>query len=114
MPATTITAINLPGQYSAVGAAMTFTALDAVNGNDVVAVDNMTFIVRNSGASTRVFAITSQPDPTYGRTGHVSVSIAAGLFHVFNLGKNGWADSAGKINFLGAHADLLICILKQA
>jgi hypothetical protein len=112
MPATPVTAKTMPGVYSTTGEVLTETACDPTNGNEVTGTDNMVLLVRNAGATPRLFEITSEPDPVTGRTGDASATIAAGELRVFRLQKQGWANaSTGKIAFEGAHADLKVSII---
>lgn len=112
MPATTITAQTMPGVYSTTGLVITEVAADPSNSNDVVVTDGQIIVVRNAGASSRAFTMTSVADAITGRTGDVSVSIAAGEMRVFRIAKNGWANSStGKVTFNGAHADLKFSVL---
>lgn len=111
MPPTTIVAQSVPGAYSATGLIVTETAADPVNGNDVLATDNLILTVRNAGASGRLFVITSVADSVTGRTGDISVTIAAGELRQFRLQRAGWANGSNKIVFTGAHADLKLSVL---
>ena len=113
MPPTTIVANSMPGSFSTTGQVLTATAIDVANGNDVLAAENLFLLVHNSGASSRTFTITSQPDAVTGRTGNVSVSIAAGEKLIFRLTKNGWANGDGKVVFGGNHAELIVSIVKM-
>jgi len=112
MPPTTITAQAVPNAFSATGLTITESNADAANGNDVVAEDNLILLVRNAGADPRTFVITSVADAVTGRTGDISVTIAAGQFRSFRLQKFGWMNSGGKIVFTGAHADLKLAVLR--
>lgn len=113
MAATTLTAQTIPGAYSTTGLVVTQHDADAADGNDVAGDDSLFILVRNSGASSRTFTITSQPDPITGRTGDIDVTIAAGELRMFRVQKSGWADpTTGKIDFAGAHAELKISVLK--
>lgn len=110
MPPTTITAQSVPGAFSATGLIVTETAADVANGNDVLAADSLILAVRNAGASGQLFVITSVADSVTGRTGDISVTIAAGELRQFRLQRAGWANSSGKIVFTGAHADLKLSV----
>lgn len=111
MPATSLTADSVPGRYSQTGQVLTETAIDVANGNEVLAADTLMIIVRNAGASSRTFTITSQPDPVTGRTGDVSQAIAAGEERLFCLTKSGWMGTNGKVSFGGNHADLKVKLI---
>ena len=113
MPPTILNAQTIPGPYSTTGLVLTLHDADAVDGNEVAAEDSLFILVHNAGASSRTFAVTSQPDPVTGRLGNISVAMAAGERRLFRLQKNGWAHpTTGRISFSGKHADLKISVLK--
>lgn len=94
MARTTITKTTAPGYWSTTGAAVTMTAADVTNGNQVEAAGEVLLIVRNSGGSAYTVSINSAPDPITGRTGHVSAqSLAAGEIRIFRLIPTGWSIS---------------------
>lgn len=115
MPATAVTPIAVPQNYDTAGAAAAWTAVDVANGNSVeIAVgESLILIVRNtSGSTTRNFTVTSVADPTYGRTGNITLALGAGLFRVFRLTSIGWATN-GVIAFSGDNAELEVLILRM-
>lgn len=112
MAATTLTAQTIPGAYSTTGLVVTQHDADAADGNDVAG-DDLFLLVRNSGATSHTFTITSVADPITGRTGDVDVTIAAGELRMFRLQKSGWANaSTGKVEFGGSNAELKISVVK--
>ena len=113
MPATAITPQSLPGPHSQVGSSVTWTVVDAVNGNSVVASPLIVLIARNPTGASKNITVTSQPDPVYGRTGNVSTSIASGASKMFQLTSTGWANTDDVILF-NCDADLEVAILKVA
>jgi len=97
MPATTLTAIAGPSKWSTVGKIAVMSAADAVNGNDVLATNDMLVVAQNTGGSAYTVTITSKPLAGFDRQGDVSaVSLAAGEIRLFRLTKNGWMDSTSK------------------
>ena len=113
MPATVIAPQALPGPHSQTGAALTWTAVDAVNGNSVVASPLLVLLVRNPTGASKNLTVTSQPDPVYGRTGNATSSLSAGASRMFQLTSAGWANNDGVILFSG-DADLEVAILRVA
>jgi hypothetical protein len=113
MPETAVAPQSLPSPHSQVGSSLTWTIVDSVNGNSVVASPLIVLIVRNPSGSSKSITVTSQPDPVYGRTGNVSTSIASGASKLFQLTSAGWANTDGLILFTGG-VDLEVAILKVA
>lgn len=112
MPRTALTVTDAPQKWSATGAAVTMAAADVANKNTFVASNDQLVICHNSGASSRTVTIDSEPLAEYNREQDVAAqSIAAGVIRVFRLVKNGWADSAGKINLEANHADVKFGVL---
>ncbi len=107
MPTTVIAATSTPGQYSTTGQALTKTAADTTNNNHIVATSNVLLIAYNAGVGAATITITSEPDPTFGRSGDVSAqSLAADEIRVFRLTTTGWADSSGNIVITCSSTDI--------
>lgn len=98
--ATTLTKTVAPGKWSQSGIAVTMAAGDVGSGNDFPQDRDLLLVAHNtSGATPYYVTITSQADPTYGRTGDVNQQdLAAGEIRVFRLTGPGWADGNGNIN----------------
>jgi hypothetical protein len=111
---TTIARQRLPGGYSGQSLNAIMTACDASNGNASPLQGGEFLLVRNSGASARVFSITSVADP-FGRSGDISETIQAGetrLYGPFLI--SGWRQNDGSIYYSGAHAELLVAFVGHA
>ncbi len=103
MAATTLTAMRPKGPYLASVAAndldMNDAAGDAVNGNDVVATNDMLLFAHNTHATNPYnVTITGAADP-YGRSQTITnFALQAGEKLLFRLKQAGWADANGKYN----------------
>ena len=113
MPATPITPVAASNAYSLTGYLLGLVNCDSANSNNFAIDDGgvLLYVVNPTGTD-RTFGVTSQPDPVYGRTGNISVSVVANTTRVFRLTSSGWADSAGKITFNG-HADLKVAAVQM-
>jgi hypothetical protein len=102
---------------------LTFTAVDAVNGNyfqaDPLAVfpagtiGGDILLVSNPTSGPLTITFTSQPD-AQGRSGDIATyTVGAGVTSAFKYSQIvGWADANGYVYFLGT-AGLLVAILKR-
>ena len=107
MPETAIAPVAAPNQWDTDGIALSFTALDNANGNSFeLGTKDLLLIVRNTGGSPQTFTVTSQPDTKTGRTGDVSVSIAASATYLFRLTDYGWASAGVIVTPTGLSTDL--------
>lgn len=91
---------------------ITFVASDVANGNMCSIVDNKTtLIAQNTGASARTITISSVAD-TLNRLGDITAySVGVGKTSRFGPFKLvGWS-SSGKLNFDGAHAELVLAVI---
>lgn len=98
------------------GAAVMMAAADNVNGNKFTAYNDYLAIVRNSSGGALTMQMTSSAiagvGAGSGRTGNVSISMAAGEIRVFRGTKNGWQDANGQVLIpTGLNAALLIGIV---
>lgn len=92
---TEVIAQALPGGYTAVGATLTFTAADDVNGNNFRMSGNDLVIVRNPTGGPLSVLLTSVADNA-GRTADFSEAIAAGIVKVYGPFRYmGWRDDNG-------------------
>lgn len=88
-----------------------FSAADATNKEEVVWVDGLIILVRNSGAGARTFTITSVA--LNGRTGDLGpYSLGAGEYAAIEVPASGFRQSNGKIYFEGEHAEVLFATVK--
>jgi hypothetical protein len=92
---------NLAESATAKLTTVTFTAIDATNGNEVIMSTGRTLlIVQNTDASAGTVTITSSPDP-YGRTATITAfSVAAGAFAARIFEPVGWEATAGGRNLV--------------
>lgn len=114
MAETVLTVIDAQGQWSQTGAAVTMTALDNANGNKFLGANLAIVLVHNTSGGALTFQMTSQPENSTGRLGHVSQSLAAGEIRAFQVTKSGWVNPADGYVYLpsGQNAALKVGILK--
>jgi hypothetical protein len=112
MPATALTPLEASNAYSTTGYLLSLVNCDSANSNEFATNGGtVLLIVQNPTGSDRSITVTSQPDPVYGRTADVSVSVVANTTRVIRLTKDGWANSTGKIT-LNGHADLKVAVVQ--
>lgn len=89
------------------GVALTETAANATDKEEMYLTGRELLIARNAGASARVVTINSVADPETGRTGDITESVPAGEMYVLGpFSMKGFKQSNGKINFEAAHSDI--------
>lgn len=109
---TRLTPISVPAPYPGAGADLTFSPVDAVNGNDFISTGREVVICRNDAVDQQTLTITSAADP-YGRTGNIVKAIAAGAYAVFPmLPTLGFQQSDGAVSISGTSASLKVAIIK--
>lgn len=112
MPRQTITAVETTGPWPSVasnggGVALTETAANATDKEQMRLTGREVLIARNSGAEARVVTITSVADPVTGRTGNITESVPAGEMYVLGpFSVQGFRQTDGMIYFEAAHADV--------
>ena len=85
MAETALTKTTAPDKWSQTGVELVMTALDNGNGNKFVAASDDLLIVHNTTAGALTMTVTSQAIATgqgKGRTGNISISMAAGQYRV--------------------------------
>jgi len=94
----TLTKTTSPGPNPAAGVAVTMTAVDTTNHEQVALTGRELILIHNTGGSSYTYTITSVADP-YGRTGHITTqTIAAGAIHVLGpLSLEGWRQTDGML-----------------
>lgn len=90
--------------------AVTWTAADPVNDEQIVLTQKDILIIWNSGASTRNFILTAVAD-TLGRTTNIGESIAAGVMKCCIPGFEGFRQSGGYLYLEADHADIKYAVL---
>lgn len=112
MPRTAVTVIALPSAFALAPSSLTWTAVDAGNGNKFAATGREIILVRNTSVSAaRLFTVVSVA--LNGRTGDATQSIPATAYRAFQMfPTEGWQQSDGFIYIDGASADLEVCIIK--
>lgn len=113
MARTDLTPINAPGCYGVNPAALTWTAADVANKNQVTLTGREIVLAHNSGAVAHTITITSVQDP-YKRTGDVSAhQVPAGGYRVFGpVALDGWMQADGRLYLEADHAEILFAILR--
>jgi hypothetical protein len=111
MAATEITAIDLGGALDYDGTALTWTAADASNGNEVTCSGREIILCRNDDASAHDVTVTSVNDP-YGRTKDQTKNVAAGDYHIFGpFPRSGW-ETGGLLSFSTDNASVFFAVLR--
>jgi|SRR5271157_2975970 len=128
MPATPVPTQAVQGPYPTIPVApasldLTFTAVDAVNGNYFTAdqvgltvqqgsIGGDVLLVTNPTAGALTITFTSQP--LNGRSGDIaSYSVGAGVTSAFKYSQlQGWADATNSV-FFTAQAGLLVAVTKR-
>ncbi len=113
MPRTTVPVTTVPGPNPTAGVAITETAADITNFNQVAATGKEILMFRNSGASPYTITITSAPDP-YGRIKDIAAeSIAAGAIRVVAPTELlAWRQTDGMLYFQASNAAVMITVLR--
>lgn len=114
MARTALTTTAVPNPYAAAGVAITFTAADTANQNQVVLTGREIVVAHNTGATPHTVTITSSADP-YNRTKDITAeAIAAGELRVYGAGMAlaGWQQTDGKLYLEANHAEVKFGILK--
>jgi hypothetical protein len=109
--ATAITAIDAGGALDYSGVALTWTAADASNGNEVVCTGREIILVRNDDASAHDVTVTSVED-SYGRTKDQTANVAASEYHIFGpFPRDGW-ETGGVLSFSTDNASVYFAVLR--
>jgi hypothetical protein len=90
------------------------TAADSVNGNSFVSTNREVLLVYNTDSASHNLTISSAPDNEKHRSGDLTAyAIPAGEMHAFDFrgGDDGWRQSNGKVNFIGADATLKFAVV---
>lgn len=112
MARATITAQEATGNTDYDGAALTFTACDATNKNQVAMLGGEVFIFRNDDASPQTVTITSVADDL-GRTKDCTKSVTNGTYWTCGPFKSeGWIQSDGYIYFEAATATVMVAVVR--
>jgi hypothetical protein len=91
---------------------LTFTALDNVNGMEVVASGNDLVLIHNTTGGAVVFTMKSSADP-FGRVGDITKSVpASGFALVGPLGATGWRQTNGRLWFDAAATGLELAVIQ--
>ncbi len=112
MPRSTLTRTNSPGPNPSAGVAVTMTAANTTDFNQLALTGREVVLIHNTGASTRTYTITSVADP-FGRTGDITAqSIAAGAIHTLGpFGLLGWQQTGGYLYLEASHAEVKIGVI---
>lgn len=107
MPRVTLTRSNSPGPNPTAGVAVTMTAADTVNKEQIALTGREIVIIHNTGESSRTYTITSVADP-YGRLGDITAqTIAAGAIHTVGpFGLLGWQQTGGFLYLEASNAEV--------
>lgn len=107
MPRITLTKTTSPGPYPAAGVAVTMTAADTTNKEQIALTGRELIVIQNTGAGSRSYTITSIAD-SRGRTGTIAAqSIAAGAIHVIGpFALDGWLQADGMLYIEASHAEV--------
>lgn len=108
------TPIQLDGPYPAdlELTAVTWTAIDNVNGDEVVLTGQEILLFRNDNASSRTITITSVAGAEK-RTGDLTLALSQNEYAAFQATKlSGWLQSDGKLYFTSSGSDTYVAILK--
>jgi len=111
MARTALTAIALGGPLDYDGVAVTFTAADDTDKNQVVLTGREIVLVQNTDTGAHTVTFTSVADP-YGRTKDMTFSVPASEFRAFGpFTREGWS-SAGQLLIDTDDAAVLISVLR--
>lgn len=92
--------------------AVTFVAVDNVNGDQALLTGQEILIFRNDNASARTVTITSIAD-AQGRTGDVTLSLNQNDYAAFQATQlEGWLQSNGYIYYTASGSDVYVAVLK--
>lgn len=109
MPRTVITPIDLRGSFEEV--ALTWTAMDPVNGNSLVLSGKQILLFRNEGAGSRSVQLLSVGDP-FGRTGDLTLTLAAGAHRAIGpMIFTGWKQADGSLYLDPSSSDMKMAVL---
>ena len=112
MPRVTLTRTSSPGPNPAAGVAVTFTAANTTDKERLALTGREIVLVRNTGASSRTYTVTSTEDP-YGRTKDITAqTIAAGAVHTLGpFGTTGWAQTDGYLHLEANNAEVEFAVI---
>lgn len=106
---------DVTGKWPSALVALTQTAADATNKNQLVLTGREIVIARNIDAgSTRTITVTSVADPLDNRTGNITTqNIAAGaLMMIGPLAPEGWRQTDGYLYIEASHADVKFSVVR--
>lgn len=105
MPRTTLPKVSSPGPYPTSVQAVTMTAADVTNKNQVLLTGREIVLIQNTDTVARTVTITSTPDPQ-GRSGDITAaSVAAGAIAVVGpFGLPGWIQPDGYLYLEASNA----------
>ena len=114
MARTSLTVQNLSGPYPnpLVLDALVWTAADIADFNDFLFTGREIILVRNDDVGAVVVTLSSIASDK-GRTGDVTLSVAAGAYAMFQASAlAGWLQSGGKFHLSAPDADLFFAIIR--
>ena len=115
MPRQAHTPVSLPGPWATAGEALTMTAADVANKEQVAASGKEIVIAHNSGAAPHAVTITSKAHAPSGRTGDITTeAIAAGEIRVYGgpFPTNGWRQTDGQLYFEADSAEVKFGVIR--
>lgn len=112
MARTLLVKTTSPGPHPTAGVAVTVAAGDVGNGNQFTWTGREFLHLRNSGASTRTYTITSVADPQ-GRLGNITAqNILAGATHVVGPLSEWFRQSDGYVYVDVSNAEVLLSVIQ--
>lgn len=110
--ATELSVQEIPSQQSAT---LTFTAADAVNGNEFLNDGKTAVLMNNTDAGAQTVTFTGNLDPDFGCQVEETVNLAAGAIGVIgDLKPLGWNQAGSKVVFTASDAAVEVAIYKFA
>lgn len=113
MPRTTATALIVPAPLVTTLTAITWTAIDAANGNQIRSTGKEQILFRNDDAGAVTVTVTSRA--LNGRTGDIAaVSVPAAAYRMTQIfPQAGWRQSDGMLYFSASDADMKFAVLRH-
>lgn len=104
-----------PGPYPVAGVAVTFAAINAVDGSKFTMTGQELLLARNTHATDAQTVTVSSAACSHGRTLDITTeSIAAGVTHIFGpfKRKEGWAQTDNTLHVQGSTVDITLAVIQ--
>ncbi len=115
MPRSTLVKTIAPGPYPTAGIAVTYAAVNAVDGSQFIMTGEELLLAKNSHATDDQTVTISSVACSHGRTKDITTeTIVAGAVHMFGpfTKKEGWVQTSNMLFVQGSTIDILLAVIQ--